>query len=147
MLSITGTGTGAGTRQQVRTICGRGRAVGGSRYLNFVRAACEVGPTRYAGGNGYRLSACHSRVTAEQSEFGLTVTVIRNSVTVTVTVGLLGVSTCQDESRNAIARILSRAEEPEPANTVDCTPHSPLPLGLRGAGICICRGCSRRATR
>ena len=34
----------------VRTMCGRGRAVGGPRYLNFVRAACEVGPTRYAGG-------------------------------------------------------------------------------------------------
>ena len=31
-------------------MCGRGRAVGGSRYLNFVRAACEVGPTRHAGG-------------------------------------------------------------------------------------------------
>ena len=31
-------------------MCGRGRAVDGPRYLNFVRAACEVGPTRYAGG-------------------------------------------------------------------------------------------------
>ena len=33
-----------------RSMCGRGRAVGGPRYLKSVRAACEVGPTRYAGG-------------------------------------------------------------------------------------------------
>ena len=54
-------------------MCGRGRAVGGPRYLNFVRAACEVGPTRYAGGIAC-LSACHSP---------------RSVLTVTVTVRMI----------------------------------------------------------
>ena len=38
-------------------MCGRGRAVGGLRYLNFVRAACEVGPTRYAGAVAFSVAS------------------------------------------------------------------------------------------
>ena len=86
------------TSFQPTAMCGRGRAVGGSRYLNFVRAACEVGPTLVMRGV--------SLVGVSQSEVCLTVTVTVTTMSVSHSVFRVGntvdgAECCLSEKRTA----------------------------------------------